>query len=71
MKKAYEKDEFVEKWLVGLSERTKENYLNQIKGWINFVGLSLTEQIKKRMQNLTSGDLTERLYFESKFLAYK
>jgi hypothetical protein len=34
--KPYEKDEFFKKWLVGLSERTKENYTNQIQGWLVF-----------------------------------
>ena len=71
MKKAYEQDEFFKKWLVGLSERTKENYSNGIRGWIAFIELSPTEQIKKRMRDLTSQDLTERLFFEGKFLAYK
>ena len=69
--KPYEKDEFFKKWLVGLSERTKENYTNQIRGWIVFIGMSPTEQIKKRMHDLTSGDITERLFFEDQFRAYK
>jgi hypothetical protein len=43
----------------------------QIRDWITFIGLTPTEQIKKRMENLTSQDLTERQYFESKFREYK
>ena len=30
-----------------------------------------TQQIKKRMHNLTTQDLTERMFFENKFRAYK
>jgi hypothetical protein len=47
MEKTYEKDEFVQKWLLGLAERTKENYLGEIKGWIAFIKMTPTEQIKK------------------------
>ncbi len=69
--KPYEKDEFFRKWLVGLSERTKENYTNQIRGWMLFIGISPTEQIKKRMHDLTTQDIAERTFFEDQFRAYK
>ena len=69
--KPYEKDEFFKKWLVGLSERTKENYTNQIKGWLVFIGLSPTEQIKKRMHDLTTQNIAERTFFEDQFRVYK
>lgn len=69
--KPYEKDEFFKKWLVGLSERTKENYSNEFHDWFVFIGMTPTEQIKKRMHDLTTEDLTERLFFENKFREYK
>ena len=69
--KPYEKDEFFKKWLVGLSERTKENYTNKIGEWIVFVGMSPTEQIKKRMHDLTTQNIAERTFFEDQFGAYK
>jgi integrase len=69
--KPYEKDEFFKKWLVGLSERTKENYSNEFHDWFVFIGMAPTEQIKKRMHDLTTESLSERLFFENKFRAYK
>lgn len=69
--KPYEKDEFFKKWLVGLSERTKENYSNEFHDWFIFIDMTPTEQIKKRMHDLTTEDLSQRLFFENKFRAYK
>lgn len=71
LNKPYEQDEFFKKWLVGLSDRTKENYTNEIHGWITFVDKSPTQQIKKRMHDLTTQNITERTFFEDKFRAYK
>lgn len=69
--KPYEKDEFFKKWLVGLSERTKENYSNEFHDWFIFIDMTPTEQVKKRMHDLTTEDLSQRLFFENKFRAYK
>jgi hypothetical protein len=69
--KPYEKDEYFKKWLVGLSPRTKENYSNEFHDWYIFIGMTPTEQIKKRMHDLTTENLSERLFFENKFRAYK
>jgi integrase len=69
--KPYEKDEFFKKWLVGLSPRTKKNYGNEFHDWYVFVGMTPTEQVKKRMHDLTTESLTERLFFENKFRAFK
>jgi len=67
----YEKDEFFKKWLVGLSPRTKKNYSNEFHDWHIFIGMTPTEQIKKRMHDLTTEDLSQRLFFENKFRAFK
>lgn len=67
----YLKDEYVENWLKGLSDRTKENYSKEFKRWLDFIKLDPTQQIKRRMQNLTSQNLTERLYFENQFRGFK
>ena len=64
--KPYEQDEFFKKWLIGLSPRTKENYTTEYHEWHVFIGLTPTEQIKKRMHDLTTEDLTQRLFFEEK-----
>jgi len=69
--KSYEIDEFFKKWLVGLSPRTKENYSNEFHEWYIFIDMMPTAQIKKRMHDLTTENLTERLFFENKFRAYK
>jgi integrase len=69
--KPYEKDEFFKKWLVGLSERTKKNYSNDFHDWHLFIDMTPTEQIKKRMHDLTTENLSERLFFENKFREYK
>lgn len=69
--KPYKQDEFFKKWLVGLSDRTKENYTDEIHDWIIFVDMTPTQQIKKRMHDLTTEDITERTFFEDKFRSYK
>src|SRR3990170_2544937 len=69
--KPYEQDEFFKKWLVGLSPRTKENYTTEYHEWHVFVDMTPTEQIRKRMHDLTTEDLSQRLFFEDKFRAYK
>jgi integrase len=64
-------DKYVESWLTGLSESTKKNYLKDWSKWLDFIQMSPTEQIEKRLRDLTSKDLTERTFFEQKFRAYK
>jgi len=66
-----ENDVYVQRWLAGLSAETKRNYLMQIRDWFTFVGMTPTEQIKKRMHDLATEDLSERQFFESKFREYK
>jgi integrase len=69
--KPYEKDEFFKKWLVGLSPRTKKNYSNEFHEWFIFVDMTPTEQIRKRMHDLTTQDIAQRLFFENKWRAFK
>jgi hypothetical protein len=40
--KPFESDKFVQQWLTGLSERTKQNYLEEIVGWLDFADMSPT-----------------------------
>jgi integrase len=65
------KEECVQRWLTGLAERTKKNYKEEFGLWLNFIDMTPTEQIKKRMQNLTSQNITERTFFENKFREFK
>jgi site-specific recombinase XerD len=69
--RSYEQDEFFKKWLVGLSERTKENYSKEFHNWYIFINMTPTEQIKRRMHDLTTEDINERTFFENKFREYK
>jgi integrase len=69
--RSYFKDEYVQKWLVGLAEKTKRNYLFGFKDWLDFIQMSPTEQIKLRIKQTISEDLTERTHFENKWRAYK
>jgi hypothetical protein len=64
-------NEFVKKWLTGLSERTKQNYLREFPKWQNFIKVSPQKQIEKRLKDLSSANITERSYFENKFREYK
>ena len=67
----FEQDQYFQKWLIGLSPRTKINYANDFPNWLTFINMTPTEQIRKRMHNLTSQDLSERTFFEQKFREYK
>ena len=67
----FEKDEYVVRWLTGLSEKTKEEYPKQFVDWLTFIGLTPTEQIQKRMHDSISTDIQERQFFEDKWRLYK
>jgi integrase len=64
-------DKYVNSWLTGLAESTKKNYLKDFSKWLDFIGMTPTQQIEKRLKDLTSKNLTERTFFEQKFRAYK
>lgn len=64
-------EKYIENWLHGLSERTKINYRKEIEKWLEFIKMSPSEQIEKRMKDLTSQNLTERTFMENKFREYK
>jgi len=66
----YEDDEFFNRWLTDLSPDTKKHYANEIVSWITFVGMTPTEQIRKRMHDLTLQNLAERTFFEEQFRKY-
>jgi integrase len=66
-----EKNKYIENWLAGLAEKTKDNYLRDFPQWCAFVKMSASEQINKRIADLTSKDLTQRTFFERQFRAYK
>jgi hypothetical protein len=67
----YVNDPYFQSAVKGLSDRTKQNYAQNLKRWQLFINTSPTEQISKRMHDLTSQNLTERMYFENQFRAFK
>jgi hypothetical protein len=46
LERPYEKDEYFKKWLVGLSERTKENYSKEFHDWFVFIGMMLLHSLQ-------------------------
>lgn len=69
--KAYQDDKYVKSWLVGLSERTKLNYLEGFADWYAFMGMTPTQMIEKRLRDTKSDSIAERMFFEQKFREYK
>lgn len=67
----YVNDAYVKKWLMGLNKNTASNYVRQFKAWLDFIKMSPTEQIQKRMKDIVSQDLTERQFFENKWREFK
>ncbi len=67
----FEQDTYFQKWLIGLSPRTKVNYSNEFPNWLAFIDMTPTEQIKKRMHDLNSEEILQRTFFEQKFREYK
>jgi len=71
IEKPYGEDKYIKLWLNGLAQRTQQNYFEQFAEWYSFTGMMPTEQIEKRMKDLRSDSITERLFFEQKFREYK
>jgi integrase len=67
----YVKDTYVQKWLVGLAEKTKANYIKNLPEWLTFIGMTPTAQIQKRMKDTVSQNLAKRQFFEGKFREFK
>ena len=49
----------------------KENYRNQFGVWQDFIKMTPTEQVNKRMNDLTTTNLNQRQFFENKFREFK
>jgi hypothetical protein len=56
-------DKYVIQWLSGLAERTKQNYIKEIAQWNTFLGMTPTEQIQKRMHELSNRRLSRKAIF--------
>ena len=69
--KPYLDDPYVESWLKGLSQRTRENYVADFASWLDFIKMTPTEQIEKRLKDTASTNIADRMYFEHKFIDYR
>lgn len=64
-------DKYVKEWLTGLSELSVRNYQKEFRKWLDFIGMSPTEQIEKRLKDIASSNPRVRAWFERKVVEYK
>lgn len=64
-------DAYVKEWLSKVGERTQKNYKERYPKWLNFIGMTPTEQFKKRIKDLQSDNPKERGFFEDKTVEFK
>jgi site-specific recombinase XerD len=69
--KEWLKDSFAIEWLNKVGERTQKNYKERYPKWLNFIGMTPTEQFQKRIKDLQSQNPKERGYFEDKVVEFK
>lgn len=67
----YTEDEYFKRWMVGLSDKTKRSYNFAFKDWLDFIGMTPTEQILKRGKDSINPNPIERQFFEDKWREYK
>ncbi|MCJ7634275.1 tyrosine-type recombinase/integrase [Candidatus Bathyarchaeota archaeon] len=71
VKAEWENDAYVKEWLSKVGERTQKNYKERFPKWLNFIGLTPTEQIQRRFKDLQSSNPKERGFFEDKVVEFK
>jgi site-specific recombinase XerD len=64
-------DTYVKEMLSKVGERTQKNYKERFPKWLAFIGMTPTEQFKKRCKDLQSDNPKERGFFEDKVVEYK
>ncbi|MCW4003636.1 MAG: site-specific integrase [Candidatus Bathyarchaeota archaeon] len=67
----WEKDPYAVEWLSKVGKRTQKNYRERYPKWLNFIGMTPTEQFKKRIKDLQSDNPKERGFFEDKVIEFK
>jgi integrase len=65
------KDQYVKEWFVGLSDASKDNYTNEFPKWLEFIKMTPTQQIEKRLNDIRSDNPRERAFFERKMIEFK
>jgi len=67
----WKEEPYVKEWLSKVSERTRKNYKERYPKWLAFIGMTPTEQFKKRIKDLQSDNPKERGFFEDKVVEFK
>jgi site-specific recombinase XerD len=67
----WKQDPYVTEWLSKVGERTQKNYKARYQKWFAFIGMSPSDQFKKRCSDLQSDNPKERGFFEDKLVEYK
>lgn len=68
---SFEKDQYVKSMFNGLSPQTQANYVKSFPRLLDFIKMTPSEMIAKRLADTKSEDLTVRSFFENEFLRYK
>ena len=66
----WQNDTYAKKWLNQLTEANKRNTVEPFEAWLNFIKMSPTEQIMKRMKDLRSDNPQVRGFFEDKLIEF-
>lgn len=67
----WKQDPYVTEWLSKVGERTQKNYKERYPKWFAFIGMSPSDQFKKRCSDLQSDNPKQRGFFEDKVIEYK
>ena len=67
----WQDDKYVEKWLSKKSKKTRKNYVSFYPKWLEFIGMTPSEQIEKRILDLKADTSEKQHWFEDKVIEYK
>lgn len=66
----WQNDLYAKKWLNQLTKANKRNTVEPFEAWLNFIKMTPTEQINKRMEDLQSRNPQVRGFFEDKLIEF-
>ena len=64
-------DKYVQKWFSEISDRTANNCKTPFSEWLDFIKMTPTEQIERRVKDLQSPNPQVRRFFEDKLIEWK
>lgn len=66
------RDKAIQHWTkTNLGKTSAKSYIGRIQKWMDFIQMTPTEQIEKRIKDLQSNNLKVRNFFENKVIEYK